>query len=68
MPDIVSPLGPLTEAGVPLSLRPFFQDYRLENIDPVRDSFTLIERTLAWGSRVELRWLFTHYPQEHGGT
>lgn len=49
------------EAGIPLSLRPFFQDYRLDDIDPARDSFTVIERTLAWGDRRELRWLFSRY-------
>ena len=49
---------PLTSHGLPLSLQPFFQDYTLEDIDPEADAFTVIERTLAWGDRQELAWLF----------
>jgi hypothetical protein len=50
-----------TEKGIPLSLRPFFQEYILENLEPDRDAFTVIERTLAWGGIRELNWLFRHY-------
>ena len=50
-----------TQAGIPLTLRPFFQEYRLEDLDPARDAFTIIERTLAWGDVPELRWLFRRY-------
>jgi hypothetical protein len=55
---------PLTPRGIPTSLRPFFQDYTLENVDPVADAFTVIERTLAWGNRRELAWLFRRYSSE----
>ncbi len=48
-------------AGIPPSLRPFFQEYDLEDLDPERDAFTVIERTLAWGDVAELRWLFARY-------
>lgn len=51
-----------TPAGVPRSLRPFFQDCELEQVDPDAHAFTVIERTLAWGNRAELRWLFRRYP------
>ena len=54
----------LTPAGIPVSLRPFFQEYVLENLDPERSAFTVIERTLAWGRLPELHWLFTRYEQE----
>ena len=54
----------LTPAGIPVSLRPFFQEYMLENLDPERSAFTVIERTLAWGRLPELRWLFARYEQE----
>jgi hypothetical protein len=51
----------MTPAGIPVSLRPFFQEYVLENLNPERSAFTVIERTLAWGDRAELRWLFARY-------
>jgi hypothetical protein len=51
-------------AGIPLSLRPFFQEYVLEDLDPERSAFTVIERTLAWGDLPELRWLFARYGRE----
>ena len=50
-----------TPAGIPLSLRPFFQEYVLEDLDLERSAFTVIERTLAWGAAAELRWLFGTY-------
>jgi hypothetical protein len=53
-----------TPAGIPLSLRPFFQEYVLEDLDPERSAFTVIERTLAWGDLPELRWLFAQYGEE----
>ena len=53
-----------TPAGIPVSLRPFFQEYVLEDLDPERSAFTVIERTLAWGDLPELRWLFARYGQE----
>lgn len=50
-----------TPSGIPISLRPHLQEYVLESLDPERDSFTIIERTLAWGEVGELRWLFGRY-------
>lgn len=50
-----------TPAGIPISLRPFFQEYVLEDLDPERSAFTVIERTLAWGDIPELSWLFVYY-------
>jgi hypothetical protein len=53
-----------TPKGIPVSLRPCFQEYRLEELDPERDAFTIIERTLALGDRREVRWLFHRYGRE----
>ena len=53
-----------TPAGIPSSLRPFFQEYVLEDLDPERSAFVVIERTLAWGDVAELRWLFGTYGRE----
>jgi hypothetical protein len=50
-----------TSTGIPKTLRPFFQEYDLEKLDLERSAFTIIERTLAWGDRAELRWLFARY-------
>jgi hypothetical protein len=53
----------VTQQDVPRSLTPFFQEYRLEDLDPDRAAATIIERTLRYGNRAELRWLFARYPQ-----
>jgi hypothetical protein len=48
---------------IPRSLAPFFQEYDLARLNPERDSFTIIERTLQFGNRAELYWLFSVYPR-----
>ena len=48
---------------IPSTLAPFFQEYELTQLDPQQDSATIIERTLQFGNRVELRWLFAQYPR-----
>ena len=53
----------LTNRGIPSSLRPFFQEYDLDRLDPERDAHTIIQRTLRYGNRIELRWLFHRYPE-----
>ncbi|HID53131.1 MAG TPA: hypothetical protein EYP41_13995 [Anaerolineae bacterium] len=50
-----------TEKGIPLSLRPAFQEYKLEQLDPDKHAFTIIERALAYGGKEEIRWLFSRY-------
>jgi hypothetical protein len=47
--------------SIPPSLAPFFQEYDLARLNPEKDSFTIIERTLQFGNRSELRWLFRTY-------
>lgn len=49
---------------IPATLAPFFQEYTLAQLDPQQDAPTIIERTLRFGTRAELRWLFETYPQE----
>lgn len=46
---------------IPQTLAPFFQEYSLAQLDPQRDYATIIERTLRYGTREELRWLFKMY-------
>jgi Family of unknown function (DUF6922) len=50
---------------IPPTLAPFFQEYDLKQLDPQRDSATIIERTLRFGTRQELYWLFHLYPRTH---
>ncbi len=50
-----------TAKGIPLTLRPAFQEYVLESLDPDEHEFSIMERTLAYGQREELRWLFRQY-------
>ncbi|MCK6566187.1 MAG: hypothetical protein L6Q45_00650 [Anaerolineales bacterium] len=47
--------------AIPSTLAPFFQEYDIARLSPQKDSNTIIERTLRYGSRAELKWLFTQY-------
>lgn len=48
---------------IPASLAPFFQEYDITLLTPQKDAATIIERTLRYGSRAELRWLFQEFPR-----
>lgn len=48
---------------IPSSLAPFLQEYNLAQLDPQTAAPLLIERTLQYGNRAELRWLFAQYPR-----
>ena len=50
--------------SIPRSLAPFFQEYTFDQLDAERDWELVVERTLAWGNREELRWLFARYGRE----
>jgi hypothetical protein len=50
--------------SIPSTLAPFFQEYSLENLSIQQNAGTIIERTLRFGTRLELRWLFSIYPIE----
>ena len=54
----------MNRAGIPASLRACFQEYDFEQLDPAQHSDLIMERTLAYGSRPELRWLFDYYGRE----
>lgn len=47
--------------SIPQSLAPFFQEYQLNDLAPETAAATVIERTLQFGNRAEIRWLFTQY-------
>lgn len=49
---------------IPPTLSPFFQEYDLTLLNPEKDSHTIIERTLQFGNRAEIRWLFETYSRE----
>jgi hypothetical protein len=49
---------------IPTSLAPFFQEYNLEQLSLERSAATIIERTLQFGNRAEIRWLFSRYPHQ----
>ncbi|GAB4498108.1 MAG: hypothetical protein OHK0052_10900 [Anaerolineales bacterium] len=46
---------------IPASLAPFLQEYNLAQINPQTAAPLLIERTLQYGNRSELHWLFTQF-------
>lgn len=48
---------------IPATLAPFFQEYDVTLLKPQSDSATIIERTLRYGTRAELKWLFTEFPR-----
>jgi hypothetical protein len=50
--------------SIPSTLAPFFQEYDLTQLRIQQDSSTIIERTLRFGTRSELRWLFSTYSLE----
>ena len=49
---------------IPASLAPFFQEYDLAQLDPQTDAATIIERTLRFGTRAELGWLFGEFSRD----
>lgn len=51
----------MTTKGIPLTLRPALQEYDLDQLDPDEHAFSIMERTLAYGQREEIKWLFQHY-------
>ncbi len=60
----VVPPFEFTEKGIPVTLRPYFQEYVLENIDPERNAFTVMERTMARGDLREWKWMLGRYDRE----
>ncbi len=55
---------PLSEGGIPLSLKPVFQEYDFDRLDAERNRDLVIERTLNYGDRREARWLYQQYGRD----
>jgi len=47
--------------GIPSSLAVFFQEIDFDQLDLARDATIIMERTLRFGNRTELHWLFAQY-------
>ncbi len=56
-------IEPVDTVDIPASLRPCFQEYDFSQLDPIQHGDLIIERTLAYGNRREVRWLFDYYGQ-----
>jgi Family of unknown function (DUF6922) len=51
--------------NIPKSSEAFFQEYRFETLNGVKHAELIMERLLAYGDRVEVRWLFDNYGAEN---
>ena len=47
--------------SIPGTLAPFFQEYDVDKLDPQTAAPLIIERTLQFGNRLEIHWLFEQY-------
>jgi hypothetical protein len=47
--------------AIPVSAKPFFQEYTFSKLDPREHASLIIERILAYGNRAEVRWVFDFY-------
>jgi hypothetical protein len=52
-------------SAIPISLKPFFQEYDIFNLSAEKDSHTIIERVLQFGNREEIKWLFGTYSNKN---
>jgi hypothetical protein len=55
---------PLIDQAIPRGLRPFFQEYDVDQLDLQRHANLIIQRTLDFGNWEEIRWLFKFYGAE----
>ena len=46
---------------IPVSAKPFSQEYTFSKLDPREHASLVIERILAYGNRAEVRWVFDFY-------
>lgn len=49
---------------IPVSLKPFFQEYDITRLTPEKDAHTIIERILQFGNRAEIKWMFNTYSNQ----
>jgi hypothetical protein len=54
----------MNNTPIPQSLAPFLQEYSLAKLDPKTAAPLLMERTLQYGNRAEIHWLFAQYSRE----
>ena len=47
--------------SIPATLAPFFQEYDIQKLDTKAAAPLIIERTLQFGNRMEIHWLFGQY-------
>ena len=47
--------------AIPISAKPFFQEYVFSKLDPRENASLVMERILAYGNRAEVRWVFDFY-------
>jgi hypothetical protein len=53
-----------TEMTIPPTLAPFFQEYDIVSLNLQSAAPLIFERTLQYGDRAELHWLFAQYPRQ----
>jgi hypothetical protein len=49
---------------IPSSAAPFFQEYRIANLDIQQHAALIMERILAYGNRAEVQWLLATYGRQ----
>ena len=49
---------------IPPTLAPFIQEYDLASLDSQTAAPLIFERTLQYGNRAELHWLFAQYSRQ----
>ena len=49
------------KAKIPKTTAPYFQEYEFSTLDTEKDADLIIGRTLEFGTREELKWLFKTY-------
>jgi hypothetical protein len=54
---------PRRPSAIPRQAKPLFPEYRLEDLHPVRDAVTVIQRVMELGGEREVTWLFHQYPR-----
>jgi hypothetical protein len=55
---------PTISKHIPVSARPFFQEFSVDLLDMNQHASLIMERILAFGNRAEVRWLLEMYGRE----
>ncbi len=51
----------ISPSSIPSGLKPYFQEYDLNDLEILRDANLIIQRTLDFGNWEEIRWLLEVY-------